>query len=104
MLAMPGKDQVRAEIGMSMLAKFTMPAGDSGINRHALAILCDTCELMSQHKWVFQFCVTDRTFREPMQIRAAHTHRCHAVQFLPDASHRNFFIMDSQISHPMQTN
>jgi hypothetical protein len=79
---------------MSLLAIFTMPTGDGGVDRHALTVFGYAGELMSQYKRVFQLCVTNRTLREPVQIRTAHTHRSNMNKLLSLPSRRDRFIMD----------
>src|SRR5688572_2931400 len=87
--AVTGKNEVRAKIGMSMLAEFTMPAGDGRVDRHTLTVFRDTCKLMSQHQRVLELRVADGAFREPVQVRAADSHRFDAHQFFSWTCHRD---------------
>src|SRR5215211_9202001 len=93
LFSMPSKDQVRTQVGMSMLTSFTVSAGDGGVDRHALPVFGHPCKLMSQHKRMLEFRVTDRSFRKPMQIRTANAHRFDTNKLFPLTSHRDLFLM-----------
>ncbi len=56
---------------------FTVPAGDGGVDRHALAVFRDAGELVPEDERVIKLCVAYTTLGEPMQVRAAK----------PDCSH-----------------
>src|SRR6266496_1983025 len=91
--AMTCKDQMGAEVWMTMIAEFAMPTGNRGVDCHTLTITRHPCELMSQYKWTFELRIADAAFAKPVKIRAAHANRFDADQLFPVTRHRNFFFM-----------
>jgi hypothetical protein len=79
---------------MSMLAEFTHPAWNRRVNRHPHSLLSNTCKFMTQDKRMFKGCIANRTFRKPMQIRAAYTDGFNANEFFSHPRDGNSLIMN----------